>query len=171
MTKTADRELRNLLEATQAEVKRLKNELAEREKVEQAEAEVKQAQVLRERVRELEKEFAEARAEYAQELQQQQASFDAAITEAQREAALAREEAAELKKQVETLNKALAKAGSKRQKGGPKPASDSWWDRLRGFFGRDSEDSEAKAALARAQQEIARLNQQLSLVQLRRRGR
>jgi hypothetical protein len=35
VTKTDNRELRNLLEATQAEVKRLKNELATREKVEQ----------------------------------------------------------------------------------------------------------------------------------------
>ena len=169
--KTANRELRNLLEATQAEVKRLKNELAAREKVEQAEAEQKQARALRARVRELEVEFAATRAEYAKELKQQQASFEAELSAARRETTLAREEAAELKNQVESLTKALAKAESRWTPGvASKPAGGTWWERLRGFFGREiADDLDAKEALARAQREIARLNQQLSLVQLRRR--
>ncbi len=171
MAKT-DRELRNLLEETQAEVKRLKGELASREKSNQVEAEqdlAKELQELQARMEALEAENATLRANREVEGAQRLAALETELEKAHREAALAREEAKQLQKQLEGSARALAKAEAKVQKLSNRPASTggSLLERIRGFF-----DSSSKEELEKARREITRLNQQLSLVQVsRRRGR
>jgi chromosome segregation ATPase len=171
MSKT-DRELRNLLESTQAEVKRLKSELASREKSTEVAAEqalAKEVQELTERLAELERENASLRATRGTEAAQEVAALEAEVAKAHREAALAREEVKQLRKQLEGTTRALEKAEAKVQKlsNSSRPASGGLLERLRGFF-----DKESKAELEKARKEISRLHQQLSLVQVsRRRGR
>jgi predicted RNase H-like nuclease (RuvC/YqgF family) len=171
VAKTEERELRDLLETTQSEVRRLKAELAEREKAgpvaqrdEKQEAEL---QALRTQVQSLEKENAALRSARA-EVEKQLATLTADVGEARREAHQARDEVKLLKKQLESTNQALAKSKARVQQLSTRPDSKrSLVDRVRALFGGGKPSEELEAA----RKEIARLNQQLSLAQFKRRGR
>lgn len=171
MAKTEERELRDLLETTQSKVRRLEAELAEREKAapvaqrdEKQEAEL---QAVRTQVQSLEKENAALRSARA-EVEKQLATLTADLGESRRETTLARDEVKQLRKELEATNQALAKSKAKVQQLSGKPADKrSWVERLRALFGGGKPSEELEAA----RREIARLNQQLSLAQFKRRGR
>ncbi|WNG54062.1 hypothetical protein F0U59_04075 [Archangium gephyra] len=171
MARPEERELRDLLETTQTEVKRLKAELAAREKAapvappRDEKQEAAELQALRTQVQSLEKENAALRSACT-EVDQQLATRTAELSESQREASLARDEVKQLKKQLEVSNQALTKAKAKR---GSRASSGkrSLVERLRELFGGAKPTEELEAA----RKEIARLNQQLSLAQFKRRGR
>ena len=172
MAKTEERELRDLLETTQSEVRRLKAELAAREKAppvalpRDEKKEEAELQALRTQVQSLEKENAALRSARA-EVEQQLATLTAGLGESRREATLARDEVKLLKKQLEAANQALAKS-KKTQPRGKGPANKrSLLERMRELFGGAKPSEELEAA----RREIARLNQQLSLAQFKRRGR
>ncbi|HEX5752708.1 MAG TPA: hypothetical protein VFZ09_41270 [Archangium sp.] len=170
MAKTEERELRDLLEATQSEVKRLKAELAAREKAapvappRDEKQEAAELQALRTQVQSLEKENTALRSART-EVEQQLATLTAELSESRREATLARDEVKQLKKQLEATNQALTKARAKR--GSRSSNKRSLLERLRELFGGTKPSEELEAA----RKEIARLNQQLSLAQFKRRGR
>ncbi|MCY1073482.1 hypothetical protein [Archangium lansingense] len=172
MAKTDVRELRDLLETTQSEVKRLKAELAAREKAtpvapRDEKQEAAEIQALRTQVQSLEKENAALRSARA-DVEQQLAALTADLGESRKEATLARDEVKLLKKQLETTNQALAKSKAKVQQLSTRPADKrSLLERLRGLFGGGKPSEELEAA----RREIVRLNQQLSLAQFKRRGR
>ncbi|MFY0526507.1 hypothetical protein ACN28I_26325 [Archangium gephyra] len=173
MAKTEERELRNLLETTQSEVKRLKAELAAREKAAPSapsrdeKQEAAELQSLRTQVQSLEKENAALRSARA-EVEKQLATLTAGLGESRREATLARDEVKLLKKQLEATNQALAKSKAKVQQLSSKPTPKrSLVERVRALFGGGKPSEELEAA----RKEIARLNQQLSLAQFKRRGR
>ncbi|MFY0563199.1 hypothetical protein ACN28E_05100 [Archangium lansingense] len=172
MAKTDVRELRDLLETTQSEVKRLKAELAAREKAtpvapRDEKQEAAEIQALRTQVQSLEKENAALRSARA-DVEQQLTAITADLRESRKEATLARDEVKLLKKQLETTNQALAKSKAKVQQLSTRPADKrSLLERLRGLFGGGKPSEELEAA----RREIVRLNQQLSLAQFKRRGR
>ncbi|WP_375770004.1 hypothetical protein NR798_03700 [Archangium gephyra] len=173
MAKTEERELRNLLETTQSEVKRLKAELAAREKAapvalpRDEKQEAAELQALRTQVQSLEKENAALRSARA-DVEKQLATLTADMAESRREATLARDEVKLLKKQLESTNQALAKSKARVQQLTSRPANKrSLVERVRALFGGGKPSEELEAA----RKEIARLNQQLSLAQFKRRGR
>ncbi len=173
MAKTEERELRDLLETTQSEVRRLKAELAAREKAAPVapprddKQEAAELQALRTQVQSLEKENTALRSARA-DVEQQLATLTAGLGESRRETTLARDEVKLLKKQLEATNQALAKSKAKVQQLSSQPARKrSLLERVRGLFGGGKPSEELEAA----RKEIARLNQQLSLAQFKRRGR
>jgi chromosome segregation ATPase len=173
VAKTEERELRDLLETTQSEVRRLKAELAAREKAEPVapardeKQEAAELQSLRTQVQSLEKENTALRSARA-EVEKQLATLTADLGESRREATLARDEVKLLKKQLEATNQALAKSKAKAQQRSTRPANKrSLLERVRELFGGAKPSEELEAA----RKEIARLNQQLSLAQFKRRGR
>lgn len=171
MARSEERELRDLLETTQTEVKRLKAELAAREKAapvappRNEKQEAAELQALRTQVQSLEKENAALRSART-EVDQQLATRTAELSESRRETSLARDEVKQLKRQLEVSNQALTKA---RAKLGSRSSSGkrSLVERVRELFGGTKPTEELEAA----RKEIARLNQQLSLAQFKRRGR
>ncbi|MDY7230808.1 hypothetical protein [Hyalangium rubrum] len=172
MAKNADRELRDLLESTQAEVKRLKAELTARESTgyETAQRELeKELQALRARAQALEKENAALRKGREAAASERLAALKAELSHVRQEASQASDEAKQLKKRLEATTRELEKSRAKVQRLSNLPSRDSssLRDRVAAFFSRST-----RTELERAQKEITRLNQQLSLVQVpRRRGR
>ena len=168
MPKAADRNLRDLLEQTQAEVKRLKNALAERNTLDPAAARRRvveaELQAARLQVQTLERENARLHDDRGTELVKLQAE----LKQSRGEAAQARDEAKQLQTELEKTAKALARAQERSQqvKGRRRGEAESLLARLRLLF-----DGATKQELERAQREIARLNQQLSRVQPLRPGR
>jgi DNA repair exonuclease SbcCD ATPase subunit len=177
VAKTEERELRDLLEKTQAKVRRLEAELAAREKSEPVapprprdeEKEQAEVQALRGRVAALEAENASLRSARTEAVEQR-ALLETEVSQARREAARTRDEVNQLRKQLESTTQALAKSKAKVQKLSTQPGrggASSLLGWMRGLLGGGSKDQELEAA----HKEIARLNQQLSLSQFRRRGR
>lgn len=174
MAKTEERELRDLLETTQAEVRRLKAELAAREKAEpvappRSREEEKEQAELRARVAEMEAENASLRSARAQ-AEEQRALLETDVAQARREAARTRDEVNQLRKQLESTTQALAKSKARVQKLSTQPGRSGAFSLLgwmRGLLGGGGKAEELEAA----HKEIARLNQQLSLSRFRRRGR
>ncbi|WP_146209576.1 hypothetical protein [Vitiosangium sp. GDMCC 1.1324] len=182
MAKSEERQLRDLLETTQAEVKRLKAELAEREKAGPVEApprvDAKEVQALREEVRVLQQENTALRLTRT-ENEAQLTALRTELDKTRRETTRVREEAAQahneieqLEKRLEATSQALAKSRAKVQRLSSTPANKrSLLERIRGLFGGGGGGGKAEE-LELAQKEIARLNQQLSLARFnRRKGR
>jgi chromosome segregation ATPase len=168
MPKRADRELRDLLEEAQAEVKRLKAALAAREKPDPSAARLRELEVelqaARLRVKDLEGENAQLQDDRGTQWVKLQAELKQA-----------RDEATQARNEGQRLQKALDKASSvrermeersRRQKARSLTGPGSLLVRLRGLF-----EGATKQELERAQREIVRLNQQLSRVQPQRPGR
>lgn len=168
MPKSADRTLRDLLEQSQAEVKRLKNALAAREKQDPAAARLRaveeELQAARLRVKTLEGENAQLQDECGTRVLKLQTE----LKQAREELAQVRDEAKRLQKGLDKSSGALARAAerSRRQKSRGPAGNASLLARLRGLFA-----GATKEELERAQREIVRLNQQLSRVQPQRPGR
>ncbi|QSQ24231.1 hypothetical protein JY651_04505 [Pyxidicoccus parkwayensis] len=166
--KTADRELRNLLEQTQAEVKRLKNQLAVREKPDASVAKLraleKELQTAHLQIRELETQNAKLQDEHGSQLM----ALNAELKRAHAETARTLGEEERLRTELKKVSDALARAKeqSKRAKDRPQSSSRSPLDLLRELFARST-----KEELEQARKEVARLHQQLSRVQPRRAGR
>ncbi len=168
MPKSAERKLRDLLEESQAEVKRLKSALAAREKPDPAAARLRaveeELQAARLRVKTLEGENAQLQDDCGTQV----LKLRSKLKQVREELAQARDEAKRLQKGLDKSSGALARAEerSKRQKSRRPAGNGSLLARLRGLF-----DGATKEELERAQREIVRLNQQLSRVQPQRPGR
>jgi predicted nucleic acid-binding Zn-ribbon protein len=175
MPKTADRELRDRLEEAQAEVKRLKTALAAREKPDPAVTRLRaleaELQAARLRVKDLEGENAQLQDDRGT----QWVKLQAELKQARDEATQARDEALRLQKALDRASSTAARTAGRPQRKTPRRQAepDSLLARLRGFFETASREEleEVQRELERAQRENARLNQQLSRVQLHRPGR
>ncbi|WP_224242201.1 hypothetical protein [Hyalangium gracile] len=177
VAKSEERELRDLLERTQAEVKRLQAELEARERTGHTaarQAVEQEMQGLRERVRTLEQQNAALREDHSKAVAEQLAGLEAEVALARKEAGRARDETQRLKKQLEATSFELRKAQARRG------AHDgSLLSRLRALFSFGNKAALAELGrgyeqeLERAQREITRLQQQVSLhgIQRKRRSR
>lgn len=168
MPKVAERNLRDLLEETQAEVKRLKHALAQRNTPDPAAARLRvveaELRAARLQVQTLERESAQLQDDRGTE----RVKLQSELKQARDESAQAREEAKRLQKELEKTTHALARAKERSRQGKGQRRSDAkaLLARLRLLF-----DNATKQELEQAQREIVRLNQQLSRVQPLRPGR